>query len=622
MAYRRRGYSRGIRKLLKRARDARTRKMVLRTVSRALYGPRGEDRSIGVFGRDKEHANADQLNNRKNWRFRGKGAYSVNRFIADAGALGEGIKKTYNSWVPKAWRDTISGRVNARLAGGGLYTGRGAYEANSLVAGGDPAVTYGAANDETGSIIVSNREYVTDVYGPSSTRFTNNGVYINPGLQQNFPWLSQVAANYEEYEFIQLLFIYKATIDIGNANTTGQSGSIMMACDYNPSHSAFESKEQMMQYHGAVSGKATDDIVCGVECDPTKNPTLASYIRTIPVPYGEDPKTYDFGLFQFALNNIPLAMQNQQLGELWVEYTCKLKVPKLAVNRGNTIQMDLFASGAAPGTSVSTFVMQPMGPLASLLTAAPSNLGCQISYPTGSTDISQATANILAAWYSPYQQLLGGAGSGATAVTFAASGSNEVDCGGTTGYPNCNQIVNTAISGVNVPRLMITFPVQYNGIAEIIITMNQNGAETLGTNVHSLCPLDFYRGNVKPYRGYLEGTSAVANTTQQVISAGNWFMDSLHSTAYAAGETLIIKLLVDVTSASGGVNNSIMFDFKRLFATGGSAAWAAGANANQGAISSAQIEIKEYNPLFATSGTVDYPQFKNPLGVVTIPPVN
>lgn len=354
---------------------------------------RGSEGSIAYFGKDWASANEKQRQLRKAFRFRGAGAYSVDKFVRDAAKLGEGIKKTYNAWLPKSIRDQlvgISSNALRNFAGSGLYTGRGAYSANELVRGGMPSMAVGGSNDETETIVISNREYITDVYGPGSPAFTNQALQLNPGLQQNFPWLSQIAINYEEYDFQKLVFEYRSTIDIGNANTTGQSGSIIMVCDYNASHPLMDTKEAMMQYHGAVSGKATDDLVCGIECDPSKTNMNEGFVRSAPVPYGEDIKTYDHGLFQYAIVNIPTAMQNQQLGELWVEYTCRLRKPKLATSRGFSIQQDMFVAGqsawngtlAVPAANaLGPSRALPLGSDTVLLSGRSNNIGSAISFP-------------------------------------------------------------------------------------------------------------------------------------------------------------------------------------------------------------------------------------------------
>lgn len=91
-----------------------------------------------------------------------------------------------------------------------MYSGRGSYARNEVMVGGD----------ETGSICISNREYVGDIFAPSASgTFSVTPFPLNPGLEQSFPWLSQLAANYEEYEFIQLVFEFKSVFP-NTASTT------------------------------------------------------------------------------------------------------------------------------------------------------------------------------------------------------------------------------------------------------------------------------------------------------------------------------------------------------------------------------------------------------------------
>lgn len=405
------------------------------------------DKTREAFGESYRKANDAQRAERKRLQYYGRGAYSVGQFIKDAGALGEGVKRTYNAWIPKSMRDqAISMGLGAmkRFAGSGLYTGRGAY-ANNLVENGETSMTAGSPGDETETLILENREYIQDVYGPGSTAFTNNSLQLNPGLVQNFPWLSQIAMNYEEYDFDKLVFTYRSTIDIGNANTTGQSGSIIMVCDYNASHQPFDTKEAMMQYHGAISGKATDDLVCGIECDPAKTNMNEGFVRTGPVPVGEDIKTYDHGLFQFALVNIPTAMQNQQLGELWVEYRCRMRKPKLASSRGFGIQQDVFvaaqsawngtlATPAADADGPSKSI--PLGTLGKVLNARANNLGTQISYPAANQILITFPASyngLVKITYSCASYLVGTGTSGNIAITFTGQAAAYADLYGAPG---------------------------------------------------------------------------------------------------------------------------------------------------------------------------------------------
>lgn len=255
---------------------------------------------------------------------RGRGAYTLGNFMRDA--------------EPYADRFLKKGIPNIVRAAGqamplyGMLTGRGAY--NNLVVGGHPSMDISSPNDETQSLCITHTEFLQDVYGPASSQFSLQTINLNPGLLESFPWLSQIAANYEEYEFIQLLFHFKSTVDASATNNSnGSTGTIIMATNYNPTAPPFQNKETMMQYHGSISGRVTDDHTHGVECDPSKNAgTGQKYVRFLPSQPNQDLKTFDLGTFQLAQVNLPTTFFDQQIGELWVTYSVKLTKPRLVTS--------------------------------------------------------------------------------------------------------------------------------------------------------------------------------------------------------------------------------------------------------------------------------------------------
>lgn len=316
----------------------------------------------------------------------------VNRAI---GAInGGGQAEAYSGAGLYSGRGMYSGR--------GLYSGRGAYTRNALVRGGRPAMRVSGSNNETQSIIISHSEYLQDIYGPTSAQFSSESWDLNPGIAENFPWLSQIAMNYEEYQFEQLLFHFKPTVDVtATNNSSGATGTIIMATNYNPEAAAFVNKETMMQYHGANSGRVVDRHTHGVECDPRKNSgSPRKFVRSLPVLQSGDASAYDHGKFQLALVNLPSAFFNQAIGELWVTYKVRLMKPRLYSGVGGAIQecrfvnipstnllsTNLFAAGIAPmqqnsfpitlanspldGTSYTNVFSQAVLPTASLQTTA------------------------------------------------------------------------------------------------------------------------------------------------------------------------------------------------------------------------------------------------------------
>lgn len=273
------------------------------------------------------------------------------------GALGSKI----GGFLGDKGSDYMSKLLSKRM-GGGLYSGRGEYHTNNLVEGSEATVPQMIGHgDETGAVSICHKEYLSDVYAPGvaggpAINFQNTSYPLNPALQGSFPFLSQLAQNYDEYEFIQLLYHYRSTTtDIGNS-TTGQCGTVILCTNYNSAALPFSDKQQMLEYAHAHDCKLTEHMTHGVECDPSKKALGgALYTRSNPVINNQDIKTYDAGLFQLAIANCPAGYNGFPIGELWVEYNVVLRKPKLFASRGLDIDSDVFVtpSVAAPGAPVA-----------------------------------------------------------------------------------------------------------------------------------------------------------------------------------------------------------------------------------------------------------------------------
>nr|QXP07867.1 MAG: putative capsid protein [Arizlama virus] len=342
------------------------------------YFLRGSNRSLNLFGPSAREASDMQKENRRDMHYRGRGMYTGGGEYEGCGGykIGKALAKFGRGKFAQTLKNAALDRLSSGIAtfgGGGLYTGQGEYTTNSLVNGSDevPAVISSAA-DETGAVTVSRKEWVMDIYGPTNA-FNVQGFAINPGIEQSFPWLSQIAQNYEEYELKQLIWFFKSTTtDIGSS-TTGQCGTVVMCTNYNAGAALFSDKQIMMEYDGASSCKTTESMMHGVECDPDKlsGPT-GYFVRSNNVVTGQDIKSYDHGIFQLAVANSPVGFQNQTIGELWVSYTVELRKPKFYVGRGLGISQDLFCSGGGETASL------PLGTASLMLYGQANNIGCRI----------------------------------------------------------------------------------------------------------------------------------------------------------------------------------------------------------------------------------------------------
>lgn len=227
-------------------------------------------------------------------------------------------------------------------------TGRGDYKvsSNSLVESGAPP---SFIRDGSG-FRVRHREYIRDVVSPGAG-FNNYPLPINPGLPETFPWLSSIAANFEEYELHGLVFEFRTLSAVAVSSTNTALGAVVLATNYDPYDPAFQNKQQMEAYEFSCSGPPCHSLLHPVECAPRQTATPIKYVRTngLVVP-GGDLRLYDQGLFQIATVGQQAA---SNIGELWVSYDVKFLKPKLPAVVGQTIPAT--SIGLEPITAVGDF---------------------------------------------------------------------------------------------------------------------------------------------------------------------------------------------------------------------------------------------------------------------------
>lgn len=339
-------------------------------------------------------------------RVKGRGMYLGN-FAGQGNYFKRMMRRQMNRTLSgKTPLGALGKKIGRRALGAveGVVTGQGEYDlnggapaSNNLVAGGGLSVpTFSTNNDETGSLVIQHSEYVKDIYGvPWSSNdpseaviqepFKNDAISLNPGLPNSFPWLSQIAANYEEYEMIQLMFCFKTRVGDNLTTTDGQVGTLLMFTDYNASDNPRRTKQDLLQGYGTSVSKISDtDILHGIECDPSKIKGDAhKFVRTGGI--NTDLQDFDWGLFQIAVDNTPAVLSNKVIGELYVSYTVRLSKPRLYATLGHAIQQDQFLirTTKPSGTLVATNTLEALG--------SSNSIGCAID----TTATSSATGNAL-----------------------------------------------------------------------------------------------------------------------------------------------------------------------------------------------------------------------------------
>lgn len=282
----------------------------------------------------------------------------------------------------------VTGASTGHSLGASLskWLGAGDYQvsSNSLVTKASTGVPM--MHNTGQSITIRHRELVTQVNGQSSF-VVQTGLPLNPGFSSTFPWLSTVAASFQEYEFKGLVFHYIPTSGSIVSGTNPALGSVMLQTTYRASDVAPTSKVAMLNEYWAGEVVPSDALAHPIECDPKENPFNVKYVRNGSVPVGDSILLYDVGTTYLATSGLQSATP-VPVGDLWVTYEVVLRKPILTSNT-------TFGSYAAAefGSSASSNLFSGLvGTAGSLpVTFAASNV---VNIGTGASGLFQITVSI------------------------------------------------------------------------------------------------------------------------------------------------------------------------------------------------------------------------------------
>jgi hypothetical protein len=174
-------------------------------------------------------------------------------------------------------------------------------------------------------MIVRHREYIRDVMGASS--FTNTSTLLNPANATLFPWLSNLAKNFETFQWKGLLFFYNPTS--GAISSTQSLGTVILSTNYDVLNAAFASKAEAEAYQFTTSCVPSREMTHPIECKPSAVVSPRMYITDLTnlsdLPTHADPRLYFTGLMQQMVVGCP---STEALGELWVSYEVEFFTPK------------------------------------------------------------------------------------------------------------------------------------------------------------------------------------------------------------------------------------------------------------------------------------------------------
>lgn len=272
---------------------------------------KGEKKRERKIERKIVNAVVKSARNRKQQRLLPKGTFSkLGSSIGSyfGGPMGSKLGSSAGRWLSK-------------------ITGVGDYRVNSnTIVNGNGVATFVSRSN---GVRIAHREFLADIKGDAN--FTLLNFIINPGLATTFPWLSQVARNFEEYQMHGLVFQYIPSSGTAISSTSSALGRLVFATSYDVNDPNFTTKQQMESYQYATACVPFETMIHPVECKLGTNVLSRLYVRERELGATEDARFYDLGNFQYAVQGMQSAYT---VGELWVSYDVELTKPRIDVSSG------------------------------------------------------------------------------------------------------------------------------------------------------------------------------------------------------------------------------------------------------------------------------------------------
>lgn len=255
------------------------------------------------------------------------------------------IGRTLGNFVGQGDLGALAGSTLSKYFGHGDYS----VKHNSLMLG-DKGTMAGAkfSNDGKRGTRIMEREYIGDIVAGalsgSSTIFSASTYNLNPTDSATFPWLSQIAHLYDQWEPNGIVFEFVSTSSEYNGSSQAL-GTVIMATEYDPYDSSFADKQTMENADYSCSTKPAHGLLHGIECAPKERTTSLLYTST---DNGAPLFASTLGKFVLATQGCSVAGVN--LGELWISYDITFYKKQLEGNLSSSLP-HLNATGT---TTVST----------------------------------------------------------------------------------------------------------------------------------------------------------------------------------------------------------------------------------------------------------------------------
>lgn len=205
---------------------------------------------------------------------------------------------------------------------------------------------------------IQNSEFVAVITGntifDATQKFT-----INPGLSSSFPWLSVMAAQWQQYRFHKLHYRFITR------SATSSAGSIILSPDYNPRENPPTTETMASNTQDSVEDVVWKSLICKLDPESMFPLGPRKQIRTTQV--AGETSIYDAGrLFCCVTGEASTA----EIGRLWVDYDVEFFVPQsspsfalgpIATSYYTRVANQAFVTGVTQAQHWDAAIYDPLG---------------------------------------------------------------------------------------------------------------------------------------------------------------------------------------------------------------------------------------------------------------------
>jgi hypothetical protein len=166
---------------------------------------------------------------------------------------------------------------------------------------------------------LQNRELVATING--SVAFAATTYAINPGVALSFPWLTNIANNFQQYRFHRLRYVFVTRVG------TGVAGNVILSPEYNPNNRVPQSETEAVNTQDATEDVVWRENACTLDVGAMFPIGPRKQVRAQALP--GDLQAYDAG--KLTVGTVGMA-DASSVGKLWVEYDVELFVPESSPN--------------------------------------------------------------------------------------------------------------------------------------------------------------------------------------------------------------------------------------------------------------------------------------------------